>query len=1075
MKVIQRIPRTLARAVSVGVVVIAAALPLAAVGTAGAATNPATLSAASMSVSAANQSVTASFASGALYATSVTPNNGFAFVAGTSYSVTNSTYLTSGTTLTEQTPATLVNTVTATSSGATITLSGSPGAEIYPGETVGLGGTNFTAATGNGSTTGTSFTVTTTPSSALSAASVSVASGQVVYDFSQATIALGSAVTLALTSFNESLTSYAQFGQGDAATMYIYGSGFAYDGGNVTVTSNAPGLTFNDAAATETNLSGTPGGFGYVAVPFTSTSSTTPGFYSVTVADDNGTTTALANAIVVDAAPTVTSISPNTLPQSGATTVTVTGTGFTSGTTLALMASNGTMLKIDASSTGTVQGATTPVSATQFTAYVTVENPVNSGPATVGAYSATVTNPDGGTSTTANVFTVSGYGITAVSPNWIEGNGTAQSIPVTISGTDFTPGGVLTATSTVTGVALAPVYTITATSISATLNLASNVTSATPGYVSFSFTNTSGVVTTATDAVGIDQSSTLPGNAPTLTSVGTVPTLSAGSVQNLVLTGTNFAPGMTLAFDSTGTANPAETTGVCASATVASPTLATCAITVGSTWTAGADDAYVTTLAGTSGPLTAAITVAGPVITASSPASLGIGNTGTVTLTGTGFASTDTLGGATSSNVTGFTYASPTQATVTVTNAAALTNIQLVGSGVLSPVFQITAGAPVTVGAVSYGTTGASDVGVGAAKAPITIAGGGFLPGATVAFSTSTSISSAVSGIAATVTAVTPNSISATVAISSSVSSGPYYVWVFNANGGSGVSGTAEFAVGAAPLSTSSKFSQTAVIAGAKAATVTVTGGNFSATTALASSSPLLTLGTPSYNAATGALSFTASAPAINGTTAVGLTLTFTNVDGGTSTASFSINPEPTVTGTYYVAPSSTNLEVAVTGTGFEPGVVATSSNSAFSVYAAGVTTTSTGTVVTLLVTTTAAATSGTSSTITLTNPDGSTVSFPLNGGTAPKPVVKVAPKAIRMSGPVWTGKRTVVDILGVGFYGQPQITSNMGGTQVGVMRDNGKVLVIVVTVAKNVHVGVHTFTLRFANGQMTSVRYNQR
>ncbi|MGC8511325.1 MAG: hypothetical protein ACP5PB_10700, partial [Acidimicrobiales bacterium] len=154
-------------------------------------------------------------------------------------------------------------------------------------------------------------------------------------------------------------------------------------------------------------------------------------------------------------------------------------------------------------------------------------------------------------------------------------------------------------------------------------------------------------------------------------------------------------------------------------------------------------------------------------------------------------------------------------------------------------------------------------------------------------------------------------------------------------------------------------------------------------------------------------------------------------------------------------------------------GMTVKSSSTDYTVALAGVN--STGTQAVLLVTTDAAATQGTSSTITFTNPDGSTVSFPLNGGSAPEPVVKVAPKAIRMSAAVWTGKRTVVDIIGVGFYGQPQITSNVGGTHVGVMRDNGKVLVVVVTVAKNVHVGVHTFTLMFANGQTTSVRYSQR
>jgi hypothetical protein len=87
----------------------------------------------------------------------------------------------------------------------------------------------------------------------------------------------------------------------------------------------------------------------------------------------------------------------------------------------------------------------------------------------------------------------------------------------------------------------------------------------------------------------------------------------------------------------------------------------------------------------------------------------------------------------------------------------------------------------------------------------------------------------------------------------------------------------------------------------------------------------------------------------------------------------------------------------------------------------------------------------------------------------------KVVLKAIKVTSAVWTAKSVVTTILGSGFYGQPRVTSNVGGTRVGVLHDNGTRLTIRVTVAKNTPRGVHTFTIRFAHGERITVRYNQR
>jgi len=85
------------------------------------------------------------------------------------------------------------------------------------------------------------------------------------------------------------------------------------------------------------------------------------------------------------------------------------------------------------------------------------------------------------------------------------------------------------------------------------------------------------------------------------------------------------------------------------------------------------------------------------------------------------------------------------------------------------------------------------------------------------------------------------------------------------------------------------------------------------------------------------------------------------------------------------------------------------------------------------------------------------------------------SPRAIRMTTAVWTGRTVLTSIIGTGFYGQPHIVSNSFGTRVGVSRDSGRVLTIHVTVAADSVGGVHTFTLIFANGERTSLRYNQR
>jgi hypothetical protein len=84
-------------------------------------------------------------------------------------------------------------------------------------------------------------------------------------------------------------------------------------------------------------------------------------------------------------------------------------------------------------------------------------------------------------------------------------------------------------------------------------------------------------------------------------------------------------------------------------------------------------------------------------------------------------------------------------------------------------------------------------------------------------------------------------------------------------------------------------------------------------------------------------------------------------------------------------------------------------------------------------------------------------------------------PRAIRFSSAVWTGRTVSRQITGTEFYGLPRVISNAPGTRIKVLRDNGRVLTVRVTVKAHTIRGVHTLTLVFARGQRTSLKYSQR
>ena len=92
---------------------------------------------------------------------------------------------------------------------------------------------------------------------------------------------------------------------GYSTTVYIGGSGFAFNGGTATIASSDADLTFSGVTETSTTL--------LHATLTTSATGTQTGAVSVTLTDANGTSAPLLNALTVNAGPTVSTVSPNTV------------------------------------------------------------------------------------------------------------------------------------------------------------------------------------------------------------------------------------------------------------------------------------------------------------------------------------------------------------------------------------------------------------------------------------------------------------------------------------------------------------------------------------------------------------------------------------------------------------------------------------------------------------------------------------------------------------------------------------------------------------------------------------------
>jgi large repetitive protein len=91
-----------------------------------------------------------------------------------------------------------------------------------------------------------------------------------------------------------------------------------------------------------------------------------------------------------------------------------------------------------------------------------------------------------------------------------------------------------------------------------------------------------------------------------------------------------------------------------------------------------------------------------------------------------------------------------------------------------------------------------------------------------------------------------------------------------------------------------------------------------------------------------------------------------------------------------------------------------------------------------------------------------------------PPPVVLA--HATRVIGMAVGGRTMTLTILGVGFYGRPQIVSSTGhATTLVVTRDSGTQLSVRVSVKSGTASGVHSFKITLANGKSFDIHYSQR
>jgi alpha-tubulin suppressor-like RCC1 family protein len=237
-----------------------------------------------------------------------------------------------------------------------------------------------------------------------------------------------------------------QLAQGTKTDVLINGSGFvsplnvSISGGGVTLTL----VSVSPSAAT-------------ISAKVVAAAATGP--RNVTVTDANGSATC-SGCLIVTAAPTLISASPDHVAVGTSGSVTLIGSGFESGATV--------KFKGPSTKVSTVKSSIV-VTSTTLTATITV--PVGT---PLGVYTVTITNPDHSSASCTTCFTViAAPTLTTMSPGSVA-KGTSSS--VSLSGTGFATGARLSGPK---GVSFSKVTVVNSTTITAIMKVASTTSTGT--------------------------------------------------------------------------------------------------------------------------------------------------------------------------------------------------------------------------------------------------------------------------------------------------------------------------------------------------------------------------------------------------------------------------------------------------------------------------------------------------------------------------------------------------------------------------------------------------------------------
>ena len=256
-------------------------------------------------------------------------------------------------------------------------------------------------------------------------------------------------------------------GQGSDVTLTITGTNFAR---GATVTFSKIGFTTTGPVVFTSSTQ--------IAVPIhvannAATGSTNATGVTVTNSGPTPNSGTKASAVTVAAPPTITSVTPSTLGQGAATTLTITGTGFQTGATVTF-------------GTGITATGSPTITSTQVKIGVKVAaNSPNK-------VDVTVKNPDNGT--VKSTLTINPFTVTSVSPHYVS---TTFSADLTVNGSGFKSGATVTFPAG-SGVSVQGNKSATVAANGLSLTVPINVSRSTAGSVDVTVTNTTTDLGTAT-------------------------------------------------------------------------------------------------------------------------------------------------------------------------------------------------------------------------------------------------------------------------------------------------------------------------------------------------------------------------------------------------------------------------------------------------------------------------------------------------------------------------------------------------------------------------------------------------